>query len=306
MDTTEVIVYNFEMITNLAKTFNAELDEEIINNLLEIKKNNKFIRRKSPLRLKYKISTANAWRNEREGQNLSENDKLVNLLISNLNKISDQNYIVILSDIKEVYKSNIDNDDVIKMITETICEKAMTEKIYSNLYAKLISDLYKSHNSDIVNYTQDICNKFFEDKIETSLNELKDDIEDYENICKILKNKMEFTGGFIFIANLFKYKIIDYDLVKQYYDSLIQYTNISPKEQIGKYIDAIISIIDNCGEYLENFDNDVFKTNFMEIVYQLISNKKKVVPKYRFKLMDIIEKYDNNWKPLDKDGWQQV
>ena len=94
--------------------------------------------------------------------------------------------------------------------------------------------------------------------------------------------------------------------MKQYYDSLIQYTNISPKEQIGKYIDAIISIIDNCGEYLEKFDNDVFKDNFMEIVYQLISNKKKVVPKYRFKLMDIIEKYKNNWKPLDNDGWQQV
>ena len=79
MATGEVIVYSFNEIEELAKTFNAELDQEVVNNLLEIKKNNKFIRRKSPLRLKYKISTANAWRNEREGQDLSKEDKIANL-----------------------------------------------------------------------------------------------------------------------------------------------------------------------------------------------------------------------------------
>jgi hypothetical protein len=39
-----------------------------VNKLLDIKRGNKFIRRKSPLRLKYKIhdSVAENWRKERE------------------------------------------------------------------------------------------------------------------------------------------------------------------------------------------------------------------------------------------------
>ena len=79
----------------------------------------------------------------------------------------------------------------------------MTEKIYCDLYAKLISSLSKDNDSKLVNYSKDICNQFFEKNINASLNELKDDTCDYENICKILKEKAEFTGGFIFIANLF-------------------------------------------------------------------------------------------------------
>ena len=47
-----VIIYNYKTIENISSTFNAVLDEDIINNLLEIKKNNKFIRRRSPTRLK--------------------------------------------------------------------------------------------------------------------------------------------------------------------------------------------------------------------------------------------------------------
>ena len=53
-----VIVYEYDFIENLSNTFSAELDEDILANLLEIKKTNKFIRRKSPLRLSYKMTAA--------------------------------------------------------------------------------------------------------------------------------------------------------------------------------------------------------------------------------------------------------
>ncbi len=301
-----VIIYNYKTIENISSTFNAVLDEDIINNLLEIKKNNKFIRRRSPIRLKYKISVANTWRNERESHNLSDTDKIVNSLISNLNKISDKNYNLILDDIESSYILNIENPSMLRLITQTICEKAMIEKIYCNLYAKLLADLYSKNKSDIIKYTQDICDEFFKTRIEFSLNSIGDNSDDYDTICKIIKDKTEFTGGFIFIANLFKYEIIEYDLVKRYYDSLVNYINICPKEQIGRYIDAIISIIENCGKYLQNHNKELFNDNFMKIVYDLIADKKKIIPKYRFKLMDITEKYQNNWIETDNEGWQQV
>ena len=44
----------------------------------------------------------------------------------------------------------------------------------------------------------------------------------------------------------------------------------------------------------------------MKIVYDLIADKKKIIPKYRFKLMDITEKYQNNRIETDNEGWQQV
>ena len=299
-----VIVYDYSSIEELSNRFNAVLDEDIINNLLEIKKNNKFIRRRSPIRLKYKVSTASVWRNERDSENISENDKLTNTLISNLNKLSDKNYDVILDELFKVY--NDDSDEIVKLIANTICEKAMIEKTYCNLYAKIIGDLYKKSESKILEYTQEVCNDFFDTKIELSKEFNESDLEDYQNLCKLIKEKTEFTGGFVFIANLFKYSIINYEMVKQYYDSLIKYTNIAPKEQIGKYIDAIISIMNNCGEDLENHDKDMFKENFISIVTELIQDKKRVIPKYRFKLMDIIEKYENGWKDIDNEGWQQV
>ena len=308
MATEEVIVYDYDTIKLLASQFHAELDEDTINNLLEIKKNNKFIRRKSPLRLKYKISTASAWRNEREnGENIPENEKFINVVISNLNKLSEQNFDLLLGDITKLYNEHKNDDEKVNLMISAICSKAMTEKIYSNLYSKLISELDKSGDSKISEYTILECETFFTKNIKNDIQEIKENIEDYEKICEIIKTKSEFIGGFVFIANLYKYNMVKYEVVDRYYKSLLEYTNISPKDFTGKYIDAIVSIIDSCGENLESNFNDKshFKTIFMEPIYDLVKDKKRVIAKYRFKLMDIIEKYENDWK-IDDDGWKVV
>lgn len=308
MATEEVIVYDYDTIRLLASEFHAELDEDTINNLLEIKKNNRFIRRKSPLRLKYKISTANTWRNERENsENIPENEKLTNSIISNLNKLSEQNFEVILGDISKLYNEYKDDEEKVKLLISCICSKAMTEKIYSNLYSKLINELDNSDEGLVSKFTIIECETFFEKNIENNIQEIKENIEDYDKICEIIKIKSEFIGGFVFIANLYKYNIVKYEVVERYYKSLLQYTNISPKDFTGKYIDAIVSIIDSCGSTLEcNFEEKSdFRTVFMEPIYELIKDKKRVSAKYRFKLMDIIEKYENNWT-TDNDGWKVV
>ena len=112
MAETDIIVYDIEFIKKLSSDFNAILDKDIQNNLLEIKKNNKFIRRRSPIRLKYKISVADRWRDQRLNNDESDSDKHRNLLISNLNKLSNVNYPQIITIIKDLFK---EIDDCLKL-----------------------------------------------------------------------------------------------------------------------------------------------------------------------------------------------
>ena len=284
-------VYEYSFIEKLAKNFSAVLDENIISKLLEIKKNNKFIRRKSPIRLKYKISTANIWRKERENQELSDKEMYINLIVSNLNKISNNNYSLILDEIININKQYHDKMETSLILSNTIFNKSMDENIYSNLYAKLINDL---NISDLNKNLNKKCNDFFEEINKN--NEITDNFGDnYDELCAILKQKSKMLGGYIFIANLFKYDIVEYEIVKDYYLSLIHLTKLAKEDTIGKYIDSIVTILNNCGKNLNKNEKN-FKEIYMDYIYELVKDKERVKAKYKFKLMDVTDKYENNWE----------
>jgi hypothetical protein len=300
-----IIVYEYEFIQNLAKSFSAELDEETLENLLEIKRTNKFIRRRSPLRLSYKVTAADTWRKAREEVgNQTENN--IKLLITNLNKLSEINYPQIATKVIDIYSSLSDYEEI-GLFINSLCAKASTENIYCGLYAKLINDISNSNpeiSDKTINVVLEFCNNFFDKFNETVVEELQN-VTDYEKLCDIMKAKSMLIGGYIFIANLYKYKIVSYDTVNKNYQSLINLTNKAPKDLVGKYIDAIISILTNCGSSLQNNYPDDFKSNFMEICYELSNKESNLLPKYKFKIMDIIDKYENNWTSSDSD-WNKV
>ena len=300
-----IIVYEYEFIENLANSFSAELDEETLENLLEIKRTNKFIRRRSPLRLSYKVTAADTWRKAREEVgNQSENN--IKLLITNLNKLSEINYPQIATKVVDIY-SSLDDPEEISLFIKSLCGKASTENIYCGLYAKLINDVSNSNpetSDKTINVVLEFCNNFFDKFNETVVEELQN-VTDYEKLCDIMKAKSMLIGGYIFIANLYKYKIVSYNTVNKNYQSLINLTNKAPKDLVGKYIDAIISILTNCGSSLEHDYPDVFKSNFMDICYELSKKESNLLPKYKFKIMDICDKYENNWSSSDSD-WNKV
>ena len=301
-----VIVYEYDFIENLSNTFSAELDEDILANLLEIKKTNKFIRRKSPLRLSYKMTAADTWRKARENSGNETTSDFTKLLISNLNKISEINFPQIATKINDIYINLTSLEERLGFI-KCICDKAVTENIYCGLYAQLINNLSNvSENGDtnIIEIVLEFCNKFFEKFNTTDIEELQD-INDYEKLCSIMKIKTQLIGGYIFIANLYKYNIVSYETVFKNYELLISLTQNAPKDYVGKYIDAIVSILSNCGAKLENDYPNIFKENFMEICYTLSKENGNLIPKYRFKLMDICDKFENNWSVSDSD-WNKV
>lgn len=297
VETNKIIVYEYNFIYELSNQIKTLLDEDTLVKLLEIKKNNKFIRRRSPLRLKYKLSVADTWRKNRENiSTMSLLERCINSLLSNLNKISNTNYPQIVNIIKDDYKILLDNENSSE--TETfivsICNKAMTENIYSGLYAKVLLELNEKDPSvkDIVIRE---CDSFFEKSNNITINDINAE-DNYDELCNIIKQKSNMMGGFVFIANLFKYELVSYKMILNYYNTLIIYTNNSPKDCIGKYLDAIVNIITGCGKSLENANPSKFKENFMEICYTIIKDKDKIGPKYRFKLMDLCDLYERKWE----------
>ena len=51
----------------------------------------------------------------------------------------------------------------------------------------------------------------------------------------------------------------------------------------------------SCGSELDKENNAEFKNNFMNPIIELKNNKNIVKQKFKFKFMDLIELYENNW-----------
>lgn len=320
----EIIIYSYDQIEEIANSFKAVLDEETINKLLEIKKNNKFITRKTPLRLKYQVqqSVATLWRKEREEKNLSAKEKFESVLISNLNKLSTKNYSTISDECFKAYYiakeefineklgktqetvsdnweegEDIDTMEITNLFVNTIFSKAMSEQNFADLYAKLLQDIATKKilgQSDFKLKVVEMCDEFYSKNIDELLQEVSTDIP-YDKLCELFASKTKFVGGFVLISNLYKYDLLKYDTIKKYFNGLMEYTKHSPQEYIEKYLDTLISIINNCGMELDKAYPDKFKNDFMGPVYELKDNKNQIKQKFKFKLLDLIELYENNW-----------
>jgi hypothetical protein len=306
-----MIHYSYETIEYISNSFNATLDEELVNKLLEIKKGNKFIRRKSPLRLKYKIhdSVAQHWRKEREEKELLSNEELFNLEFSGfLNKLSIKNYSTLLDKICELYNQQDNKDDINNKIVNMTFEKALLEKTYSNLYAQLLHDLNINNLSEIC---KSVSSKFYDTSIDNTIKQFNSEMSD-EEVRKIFSTKMQFVGGFIFIANLFIFNLITYENVLQFYNGLIQYFELSPIEYCDTYLDTIEQILNTAGYQLERkaVTKEQFYEDFMSVLYKYQNIKADVNPKMsnknRFKMMDITDLYKRKWNVKDTNEDNQT
>ena len=298
METMNITRYPYSQIMTLSQDFDAILDQDTINTLLQIKRDNKFVKRNNPLRLKYKLG--DNWRNPNKFDNseLSNREKYNSLIVSNLNKLTNENYDNILAEIQETLELyNIIDKDV---FIDLIFEKAIDEQIYSNVYAKLLADVLNTYDDPkYKKYLTDKCNSFYNQNInnDTSISEITINSNiSYDELCSKFRDKAKLLGGFIMISNLFNYNLVSYELVLNYYKGLEEYAVNSPKDTIGIYIDTIVSIISSCGKSLSQYDKESFNTNFLKIAIELSKNREKVIAKYRFKLLDLIDLAHNNWE----------
>jgi hypothetical protein len=301
-----MIHYSYDFIENLANNFSATLDEDVANRLMEIKKGNKFIRRKSPLRMKYKIheSVAQNWRKDREDKAQLTLEEKFNLEIqSSLNKLTSKNYTTIFDKIISLCEELLDENNMdeyeVKLVN-MVFDKALTDKTFSYLYAQLLNNMNDNYFKNIGILCNKYSDRFYESSVETRMNELSIEMSD-EEVRNIFSSKNQLSGGYIFMANLFIFNLLSYDSILKYYKGIIKYFEISPIEYCDIYLDIIENLLKTAGYQLQEKSNskDQFYNDFMSELYKLQGVKSDENPKMsnknRFKIMDITDLYKRNW-----------
>ena len=287
----KVVKYTESDFDQISEFFTAELDINIIEDLKEIKKNNKFIRRKSPIRLKYKISN---WSKSREDlDNLSDTEIVSKSITSNLNKLTDDNFDLIYTEIKNIIDKYTQID--LKLIIDIIFEKSLEESFYSKVYSKLIINIIDDTDTDknIKNYLLDKLESYFNNLHKLQINLIGADI-DYDELCKINQNKSSIIGFIELVSNLFNDNYFPYDSIKDFYVKSID--NISSEEEnIDMLISICIGIMSNSGLKLKTDYKEDFNSLFLSKMNNLIENKLVVIPKYKFKILDTLDLIKNNW-----------
>tara|TARA_Y100000991_G_C21969213_1_gene348500 strand:+ start:194 stop:1063 length:870 start_codon:yes stop_codon:yes gene_type:complete len=285
----KVVKYTESDFDQISEFFTAELDINIIEDLKEIKKNNKFIRRKSPIRLKYKISN---WSKSREDlDNLSDTEIVSKSITSNLNKLTDDNFDLIYTEIKNIIDKYTQID--LKLIIDIIFEKSLEESFYSKVYSKLIINIIDDTDKNIKNYLLDKLESYFNNLHKLQINLIGADI-DYDELCKINQNKSSIIGFIELVSNLFNDNYFPYDSIKDFYVKSID--NISSEEEnIDMLISICIGIMSNSGLKLKTDYKEDFNSLFLSKMNNLIENKLVVIPKYKFKILDTLDLIKNNW-----------
>ena len=287
--------YSPEFIRELGAQISAELNQDIIENLKEIKVNNKFIRRKSPIKLKYTMetTTANIWRNEE----ISGEQKFIENINSNLNKLSETNYGKIETEIITLITDNI-GDNFRNLILEQIFIKSVSEKSYSTLYAKLINMLVE-HYSDT--FKEDVLIKteeFYKTNIEKKFS-LKDITDiNYDELCQLNKDKSNLLGIFTFIGSLYQENIVNSPIIIKYIDVLFNASIDADQidDDIDKYIECLITLITIIGYKLENELPDQFDELIIKRLEIIKNDKIKYKSRIRFSVMDLFDLRKKGWK----------
>ena len=296
--------YSLDFIQQLSRDFSAELEPEIIEKLLEIKKHNQFIaRRKNPVQLKFYVLSS--------GKSSPE-DMVYQNILSNLNKLSAKNYDSILEDIKSVINKNINILDIGRLSGE-IFNKAIRDIQYSVLYCQLIrecSDMIRTKRPDqnLMDAIIYQCDKFYEQSI--SLEEQGITVEtDYDTLCQFFKQKAKLLGGFLFIGSMYNNGLVKETLLTSYYNGLIQYIRTSPPECIDSFLDTICQLTKNTVEVWSK--NISVEKKLMEPLGDLmreLEKKKALKSKQKFAILDVIEKlevYVSGEREKD-DSWTVV
>ena len=271
-----------------------------------------------------------------ENKNNNSYHNIKNDFIEKLNIITINNFDLILNSISNLILNNniitIDNISQLlynqNLFIEIIINKAMTEKKYIKIYAKLCKDLFITLMTIIDNYNDDmdIFNKISKDKslkvilknkIFEKINHLnfenqtelkKNDINNLEKDSLYYELKTKFINLIYFFRELLEIKLISskkgfeiLDILYQKYNNNIN--KIIYKDLYLEGIEILLSILKiiiyekNNLEYIQRY-NKFIKNNLNNI---FINRKKRNdLPKYLYyKLLNLIESHKKEEKLIN-------
>lgn len=265
------------------------------------KKNNFGNRRKRGNKVNEIVSDEN-WEALRSFQitKIEEKDGLegkIDILRSNMNKLSDKNYSdiknKIIENIDTIFNDNCNTDEILKVVT-MLFDIASTNRFYSKIYADLYTDLIEKY---------DIMLKVFEENFNKFLS-LFDVIEyvepnvDYDKFCRINKDNEKRKAFSAFLINLMNNNIISKDkiinIIRNLLNQINSFINEDNKKNEVDELTENIAILYKKELFTYNIDYELINgKTITEIINHLAHCKPKnylsLTNKSIFKFMDLID-----------------
>lgn len=279
IQTSKVIQYDYNFIMSIKHRVSNRLPLNIYNKILSYQKFG--TKRKSSSKLNKFILTRNP-----EAVDVEEVKKEVKKEMRGiLNRATASN----IDFIKEKVNSVITLVNKVKVKTEIhqllmlmLLETAITNKSWAKTYAMILEDMSLKIDLDYRDY---LDNLFVDIK---KSNSKKSFSKDYNTFCKQIADKDKFIGLFLFIGELHKMKMLESVLIKKYIiillNNIVQANDINNLE-METNAHCIKNLLETCNNIV-----------FYELVcskFNVMKSDKKYKMKFRFILMDIVEKYDS-------------
>jgi hypothetical protein len=224
-------------------------------------------------------------------------DVQIDLIRSNLNKMSDKNYQDLKNKIMDVLDTLIENDitdENLLLVSSSIFEIASTNRFYSKLYADLYCELITKYD-----FMKEVFEKSFHSFIDVFAKiEYIDPDKDYDGFCKVNKDNERRKSLSAFFVNLTLNGLITMeDLLKVVCDLIEKVFSFIDLENKKNEVDEMtenIAILCNNKNILESKEIFVLEGKTIEEAIRILANSKSktyasLTNKSIFKYMDLIE-----------------
>jgi len=229
----------------------------------------------------------------------------IDLLRSNMNKLSDKNYNdikdKIIENIENIFNDTTDKDEILKIVT-IIFEIASTNRFYSKIYADLYTELIKKYEI-MMNVFENNFNQFL------SLFDVIEYVEpnvDYDKFCKINKDNEKRKALSTFFINLMNNNVITeikiINIIRNLMNQIYLFINESGKKNEVDELTENIAILyskklfrcdklenNNCKVDYDLIDNMTITEIIEKLAHSKTKNYLSLTTKSIFKFMDLIE-----------------
>jgi len=296
LSSSHIIRYTITQINEIESGIDTILDEDTINKLLEIKKNNKSFNHNKPVKLKYSMitKTAEKWKEHKQDKNREEENFIDNINL-NLNKLSVKLYDTISTKIiHTIEEYGLEKARMI--ILDLIFNKSITEKQFAHLYCKLCLQLIELYDEQFKTDILEKSDTYYSEHVKKVF--IKKDNISYDEFCDNNKLKKKLIGIFIFVAHLYVQGIISNGIILKYIESL--FTSIYNSKEYEVEIYCVCELVPIVGKKLEkdlledDFSED-FNTIIIDKLKKITQNKQRYKAKHRFLILNVLDLQKNNW-----------
>jgi hypothetical protein len=244
-----------------------------------------------PFKKKRGTETAKSFQTTRLEEKVGT-DAQIDMIRSNLNKMTDKNYIDIRNKIFDTIDGIMTETDDINRVSTVIFEIASNNRFFSKMYAELYADLINKY---------DVMKGVFENSL-TQFTQLFDTIEyvestvDYDKFCKINKDNERRKALSAFFTNLMDNNIISKERIVEITRNLLfqMYTFISMENKKNE-VDELtenIALLYRPDLYATITYEPIDGMNITQLIDMIAHSKtkdyKSLTNKALFKFMDLL------------------